>query len=42
MSLIQHLYEPSSGKVLIDGHEVHELCPEWVREHFIFDGVFFA
>ena len=22
MSLIQHLYEPSSGRVLLDGHEV--------------------
>ena len=32
MSLIQHLYEPSAGKVLIDGHEVHELCPEWVSQ----------
>lgn len=31
MSLIQHLYEQTSGKVMIDGHEVHELCPEWVR-----------
>lgn len=30
MSLIQHLYEQSSGRVLIDGREVHELCPEWV------------
>lgn len=32
MSLIQHLYEQSSGKVMIDGHEVHEICPEWVSE----------
>lgn len=31
MSLIQHLYEPSNGKVQIDGKDVHELCPEWVR-----------
>eukprot|EP00977_Amphora_coffeiformis_P027244 scaffold34597_cov177-Amphora_coffeaeformis.AAC.12 len=31
MSLIQHLYEQSAGKVKIDGHEVHELCPQWVR-----------
>jgi ATP-binding cassette, subfamily B (MDR/TAP), member 9 len=33
MSLIQHLYEPSSGRVLIDGHDVHELCPEWLSRH---------
>ena len=26
MSLIQHLYEPSSGKVLLDGHEVRRHC----------------
>ena len=31
MSLIQHLYEQSSGKVMIDGKEVFELCPQWVR-----------
>ena len=30
MSLIQHLYEQSSGKVLFDGIEVHELSPEWL------------
>jgi ATP-binding cassette subfamily B (MDR/TAP) protein 9 len=30
VSLIQHLYEPSSGRVLFDGHEVHELSPEWL------------
>jgi len=33
MSLIQHLYEPSSGKVLFDGIEVHELCPEWLSRN---------
>lgn len=26
MSLIQHLYEPSSGRVLLDGHEVRHAC----------------
>lgn len=36
MSLVQHLYEQSSGKVLIDGREVHQLCPEWVRTGGLF------
>jgi ABC-type multidrug transport system fused ATPase/permease subunit len=35
-SLIQHLYEQSAGKVLIDGHEVHEICPQWVSAQFFF------
>lgn len=33
MSLIQHLYEPQSGKVMIDGYDVHELCPSWLARH---------
>jgi ATP-binding cassette, subfamily B (MDR/TAP), member 9 len=33
MSLIQHLYEPSAGRVLVDGYDVHELCPEWLSRH---------
>lgn len=33
MSLIQHLYEPSSGRVLFDGVEINELCPEWLSRH---------
>ena len=33
MSLLQHLYEQSSGKVLFDGVEVHELCPEWLSRN---------
>ena len=33
MSLVQHLYEQSSGKVLFDGNEVHELCPEWLSRN---------
>jgi ATP-binding cassette, subfamily B (MDR/TAP), member 9 len=33
MSLIQHLYEPSSGRVLYDGYEIHDLCPEWLSRH---------
>ena len=33
MSLIQHLYEQSRGKVLIDGHEVHQLSPEWLSRN---------
>ena len=30
MALIQHLYEQSSGRVMFDGINVHELCPEWM------------
>jgi ABC-type multidrug transport system fused ATPase/permease subunit len=30
MSLITHLYEPSSGRVLFDGIDVHELSPSWL------------
>lgn len=33
MSLIQHLYEPSAGRVIVDGYDVHELCPEWLSRH---------
>lgn len=28
MSLIQHLYEPSGGKVFLDDNEVHEIRPD--------------
>lgn len=33
MSLVQHLYEPSSGRVLLDGIEVPELSPTWLSQH---------
>jgi ATP-binding cassette subfamily B (MDR/TAP) protein 9 len=33
MSLIQHLYEQSSGRVLFDGMEVHEICPAWLSRN---------
>jgi ATP-binding cassette, subfamily B (MDR/TAP), member 9 len=33
MSLIQHMYEPQSGRVIVDGYDVHELCPEWLSRH---------
>lgn len=33
ISLVQHLYEQSSGKVMIDGVEVHELSPRWLSQH---------
>lgn len=33
MSLVQHLYEPSSGRIMIDGNDVHELSPEWLSRH---------
>lgn len=32
-NLIEHLYEHSSGQVLIDGTEVHELAPSWLSKH---------
>lgn len=33
VSLIQHLYEPASGRVLLDGHDVHQLSPSWLSRH---------
>jgi len=33
ISLIQHLYEPSRGNILIDGFEVHELSYDWISRH---------
>ena len=33
ISLVQHLYEPSKGKILFDGQEVHELSPRWLSRH---------
>lgn len=33
MSLITHMYEHTSGRVLLDGHEVHELSPEWLSRN---------
>jgi len=33
VSLIQHLYEPTKGQVLIDGVDVRELNPEWLSRH---------
>jgi len=33
ISLVQHLYEQSSGKVLLDDVEVHEYAPCWLSQH---------
>jgi ABC-type multidrug transport system fused ATPase/permease subunit len=33
ISLVQHLYDASSGKVMIDGVDVHELSPRWLSQH---------
>jgi ATP-binding cassette subfamily B (MDR/TAP) protein 9 len=33
VSLIQHLYDASSGEVLIDGIPVHEFSPDWLYRH---------
>ena len=33
MSLVQHLYEQTSGRVMFDGIDVHELCPAWLSRN---------
>lgn len=33
ISLIQHLYEPSSGQVTIDGNNVHEIDKAWLSRY---------
>jgi ABC-type multidrug transport system fused ATPase/permease subunit len=33
ISLVQHMYEESSGTVKLDGIEVHELSPMWLSHH---------
>jgi ATP-binding cassette subfamily B (MDR/TAP) protein 9 len=33
VSLVQHLYEQSSGRVMLDGHDVHQLSPTWLSRH---------
>lgn len=33
MSLVQHLYEPSSGEIKIDGRLVHNLSPQWLSRN---------
>eukprot|EP00548_Thalassiothrix_antarctica_P004729 CAMPEP_0194146816 /NCGR_PEP_ID=MMETSP0152-20130528/21902_1 /TAXON_ID=1049557 /ORGANISM="Thalassiothrix antarctica, Strain L6-D1" /LENGTH=903 /DNA_ID=CAMNT_0038847441 /DNA_START=69 /DNA_END=2780 /DNA_ORIENTATION=+ len=33
MSLMQHLYDPSKGRIMIDGHDVHELSPKWISRY---------
>lgn len=33
ISLVQNLYEQSSGKVLLDDVEVHEYSPRWLSRH---------
>jgi ABC-type multidrug transport system fused ATPase/permease subunit len=33
ISLVQNLYEQSSGKVMLDGVEVHEYSPRWLSHH---------
>ncbi|KAL3944004.1 MAG: hypothetical protein SGBAC_001914 [Bacillariaceae sp.] len=33
ISLVQHLYEQSKGKVMIDGKQVHELSPRWLSRN---------
>lgn len=32
ISLVQHMYEQSSGKVLLDDVEVHEYSPRWLSQ----------
>jgi len=33
VSLIQHLYEQSAGRVMLDGIDVHELAPAWLSKN---------
>jgi ATP-binding cassette subfamily B (MDR/TAP) protein 9 len=33
VSLIQHLYDPTGGDVVIDGMPVHEFSPEWLHRN---------
>mmetsp|Transcript_28043 Transcript_28043/g.46405 ORF Transcript_28043/g.46405 Transcript_28043/m.46405 type:complete len:924 (+) Transcript_28043:169-2940(+) len=33
ISLVQHMYEPSSGSVRLDGVGVHEFSPRWLSHH---------
>jgi ATP-binding cassette subfamily B (MDR/TAP) protein 9 len=33
ISLIEHMYEQTSGQVLLDGHEIHNLAPSWLSRH---------
>jgi ATP-binding cassette subfamily B (MDR/TAP) protein 9 len=30
---VQHLYEQSSGRVMIDGHNVYDISPRWLSQH---------
>ena len=32
-SLVARLYDPSGGRVLVDGRDLRELDPEWLRRH---------
>ena len=31
-ALLQRLYDPNSGKVLVDEHDVRDLSPDWLRQ----------
>lgn len=31
--LIQRLYAPSHGQILLDGHDIAQVAPSWVRRH---------
>ncbi|KAG7346131.1 efflux ABC transporter permease/ATP-binding protein [Nitzschia inconspicua] len=33
ISLVQHMYEESSGTIKLDGIKVHELSPQWLSHH---------
>ena len=33
ISLIQHLYDAQSGRITIDGRDVHELSPAWLSRN---------
>ena len=34
-ALIERFYDPNSGRVLLDGHDIRELDPQWLRGKMI-------
>lgn len=33
LNLLTRLYEADGGRILLDGHEIHSLSKEWLRDH---------
>jgi ATP-binding cassette subfamily B protein len=32
-ALVTRLYDPDAGRILLDGHDLRELSPDWLRRH---------